>query len=340
MSQNDFQAMLNYGVAAAKKGDKGAARPLLQKATEIDPHNELGWLWLAGVAESPQEAVACLQRILKLNPANKQAYQGLEWFQSRAARSLREYPICPIMRPEWNERCSACQAAFTLDDVDALLHNSQTACERLKEIIHPNGQADEADFNTLYRVGLAHLNLKQIDEGIQYLQAALRLQPQDQELQAQVEFLSQRWTAALAAVAAKAIAAKNEAKEQLTQETILVVDDSPTVRRLVTMTLEKHSYRVIPAADGIEAMSIINDERPDLILLDITMPRMDGYQLCKLIKGNRQTQHIPVIMLSGKDGFFDKVRGRMAGSTEYITKPFKSDMLVQVVKQHSNHHSH
>lgn len=115
---------------------------------------------------------------------------------------------------------------------------------------------------------------------------------------------------------------------------VLVVDDSPTVRKLVTITLEKRDYRVIPAGDGLEALAKISDGLPDLILLDITMPRMDGYQLCKIIKGNPGTKHVPVVMLSGKDGFFDKVRGRMAGSTEYITKPFKPDALVETVEKH------
>ena len=116
--------------------------------------------------------------------------------------------------------------------------------------------------------------------------------------------------------------------------TVLVVDDSPTVRKLVNITLKKQRYQVVSAADGMEALGKLNDALPDLILLDITMPRMDGYQLCKIIKGNKEIQHIPVIMLSGKDGFFDKVRGRMAGSTEYMTKPFKPKMLLQVVGKH------
>jgi twitching motility two-component system response regulator PilG len=115
---------------------------------------------------------------------------------------------------------------------------------------------------------------------------------------------------------------------------VLVVDDSPTVRKLVSITLKKHNYRVVDAADGIDGLAKINDELPDLILLDITMPRLDGYQLCKIIKGNEDTKHIPVVMLSGKSGFFDKVRGRMAGSTEHITKPFKPDELLQAVRKH------
>ena len=114
---------------------------------------------------------------------------------------------------------------------------------------------------------------------------------------------------------------------------ILVVDDSPTVCKIVSITLKKRGYDVGTAADGVEAMAIVASDQPDLILLDINMPRMDGYQLCKLIKGYPQTKAIPVIMLSGKDGFFDRVRGKLVGCSDYITKPFDPENLVATVER-------
>lgn len=88
------------------------------------------------------------------------------------------------------------------------------------------------------------------------------------------------------------------------------------------------------AKDGLEALAKINEQLPDLIFLDITMPRMDGYQLCKIIRNNEQTSKIPVVMLSAKDGFFDKVKGRMAGSSDYITKPFDAETLIKAIRKH------
>ena len=123
-------------------------------------------------------------------------------------------------------------------------------------------------------------------------------------------------------------------QEQSRQQCILVVDDSATVRKLVSMTMEKQGYRVVTAADGFEAAACLRKLLPDLILLDITMPGMDGYQVCRLIRQQPETSKVPVVMLSGKDGFFDKIRGRLAGSTEYVTKPFKPERLVQVAKKH------
>ena len=91
---------------------------------------------------------------------------------------------------------------------------------------------------------------------------------------------------------------------------------------------------MIAVADGIEGLAKLNELVPDLVLLDITMPSLDGYQVCKIIKGKDTTKHVPVVMLSGKDGFFDKVRGRLSGATDYITKPFEPATLVEAVKKH------
>src|SRR5437764_14400948 len=118
------------------------------------------------------------------------------------------------------------------------------------------------------------------------------------------------------------------------EATVLVVDDSPTVRKIVQMTLQREHIRVITASDGLSALTSVADEMPAVILLDIQLPRMDGYHICQIIRKNLQFRQIPIIMLSGKDGLFDKMRGRLAGSTEYLTKPFDSAELVQTVKKH------
>ncbi|MDH4318773.1 MAG: response regulator [Desulfobulbaceae bacterium] len=116
--------------------------------------------------------------------------------------------------------------------------------------------------------------------------------------------------------------------------TILVIDDSLTVRKLVSLTLERRGYTVDMAKDGLEALSKINERLPDLIFLDITMPRMDGYQLCKIIRNNNQTSKIPVVMLSAKDGFFDKMKGKMVGASDYLTKPFDAGVLLKAISKH------
>ena len=114
---------------------------------------------------------------------------------------------------------------------------------------------------------------------------------------------------------------------------VLVVDDSNTIRRSAEIFLKQGGHEVLLADDGFDALAKINDYQPDLVFCDILMPRLDGYQTCAIIKRNVRFASIPVVMLSSKDGVFDKARGRMVGSQEYLTKPFTKDQLLQTVQQ-------
>ncbi len=115
---------------------------------------------------------------------------------------------------------------------------------------------------------------------------------------------------------------------------VLVIDDSNTIRRSAEIFLKQGGYEVVLAEDGFDALSKVNDHAPDVIFCDILMPRLDGYQTCAIIKRNPRFANTPVIMLSSKDGLFDKARGRMVGSQDYLTKPFTKDQLLQAVLQH------
>ena len=117
---------------------------------------------------------------------------------------------------------------------------------------------------------------------------------------------------------------------------IMVIDDSKTIRRTAESLLTRQGFEVIAAADGFEALSLIVDHKPDLIFLDIMMPRLDGYQTCALIKHHQVFRHTPVIMLSSKDGLFDRSRGRVVGSDHYITKPFTGDELLSAIDRFAN----
>jgi twitching motility two-component system response regulator PilG len=112
---------------------------------------------------------------------------------------------------------------------------------------------------------------------------------------------------------------------------VLVIDDSNTIRRSAEIFLRQGGHEVVLAEDGFDALAKVSDHAPDLIFCDILMPRLDGYQTCAIIKRNPRFTHVPVIMLSSKDGLFDKARGRMVGSEEYLTKPFTKDQLLRAV---------
>lgn len=115
---------------------------------------------------------------------------------------------------------------------------------------------------------------------------------------------------------------------------VLVIDDSNTIRRSAEIFLKQGGFQVVLAEDGFDALAKVNDHQPHLIFCDILMPRLDGYQTCAIIKRNPKFSAVPVIMLSSKDGLFDKARGRMVGSEAYLTKPFTKDQLLQAVEHH------
>jgi|TARA_B110000238_G_C15972517_1_gene372382 twitching motility two-component system response regulator PilG len=117
---------------------------------------------------------------------------------------------------------------------------------------------------------------------------------------------------------------------------VMIIDDSKTIRKSAETLLVKEGCEVLTAVDGFEASAIIAVNKPDIIFVDIMMPRLDGYQTCTLIKNNRQFRDTPVIMLTSKDSIFDKARGRIVGSEEYLTKPFTRDDLLQAVHRHAS----
>lgn len=114
----------------------------------------------------------------------------------------------------------------------------------------------------------------------------------------------------------------------------MIIDDSKTIRRTAELILQKAGCLVVTAVDGFESLALIVDHKPDIIFVDIMMPRLDGYQTCAIIKHNLIFQTIPIIMLSSKDGLFDKARGRIVGAEEYLTKPFTGEELLTAIKRY------
>lgn len=124
--------------------------------------------------------------------------------------------------------------------------------------------------------------------------------------------------------------------EQLSAIKVMVIDDSNTIRRSAEIFLKNSGCSVILAEDGFDALAKISNEHPDIIFVDIMMPRLDGYQTCSLIKRNARYKSTPVIMLSSKDGLFDRARGRMVGSDQYLTKPFTQETLLEAVQTYAS----
>lgn len=236
-------------------------------------------------------------------------------------------PFCQQGNDSQAFACGSCRASLSVSDIDSLIANSNAN----REVIQHAVTQMEAEWNLrdftvdeLVHLALGHFNLRNFDAGLSYLQEAARHDPNNVILSGQANAI---------AIRLQDLRRQQEVHDSMPQgKTILVVDDSATIRKLISAKLEKCGHNVVCAADGVEAMEMMANLHPDLVLLDITMPRMDGYEVCKQIRANPAGKDLPVVMISGKDGFFDKVRGRMAGSTGYVTKPFGPETLMKALE--------
>jgi CheY-like chemotaxis protein len=240
-----------------------------------------------------------------------------------------EIVICPFCEAE-NEAqtfaCGACCAVYSLSDLEMLLAPQNVNKEAVTDAVQlteAEAPLRDLDADELKFLAVGYFNLEEPQKGISYLSEAARMNPDDILLGSQLNALKIRLSE---------IGQKQNHDSMPKNMTILVADDSATVRKLISAKLEKCGHQVVLAIDGVDAIEKLKEIEPDLVLLDINMPRMDGYQVCKHIRGNEATKDVPVVMISGKDGFFDKVRGRMAGTTGYITKPFGPETLMKTVE--------
>lgn len=328
--RNLARRLLQRGVAEATAGNRKLASEILEDVLEYDPNLEDAWFLKAYIADSLEEKIVFFEKCLSINSGHQHALAGLEAARKKLkeTRISFECPFCFSKAEKELDECPECGAYLTLEDIDSLLNSNCANQKFLKTTIERLQDKYCLDKKDYYLLGLAYLNLNNIKQGVKFLQSSLEQDSGDEALSTRISYLLQRQSEIEMAALLK------EQQEHKARKVIMVVDDSPTVCKLVTIKLEKHGYRVITAVDGMDALEKMKDETPDLMLLDINMPKLDGYQLCKLVKGNPATQHIPVVMLSGKDGFFDKLRGRMAGSVAYLTKPFQPNALLEVIAEY------
>jgi twitching motility two-component system response regulator PilG len=330
-------AYLHCGVQAAG-AEPQRAQQLFREAAKIDPEDPRVWQALARVATRASEAVEALRELVRVAPdrpavrATLRKALGIDADSLAAAGSLAEAAA------RWRE-------AAALDERDASAWiglagttdnrvEAQGALERAKRL-------DSAD--------------PRIAPLMQRWQVTPEPEPEPARPDAPVftppatdlaPAMPPPATAPVAAtpVAATPVAPAAEPPQAAAPQappappavngagrTVMVVDDSPTVRKILSLTLERAGYTVVSAPDGEAALADLDGRVPDLIMLDISMPKLDGYEVCKRIKANARTAHVPVVMLSGKDAFFDKVKGRMAGATEYLTKPFQTAAVLAVI---------
>lgn len=309
---------------AIKLGEKSLARALLASLLQQEPSNEQALMWSAALADSPLEGIRILERILAINPNNQQAKATLSMMRLNAmskgqggepettppvaSRAL----VCPLC--DWQDvgtpsRCAKCGAVFDVANLKALQSNESANEQLLLAGVQRWEQSERhtRTFDGQINLARAYLNLNRSNDAIAHLRRAIEIRPEEHRIRRTLEQLRAR-------------------------KLVLAVDDSMTVRRIVSIVLERNGYRVAVACDGEEALVRFREESPDLILLDVVMPGMNGYQVCRAVRAEERSGRIPVIILSSN--LLDRIKGRLAGVTEYLAKPFEADHLLAQIRRY------
>jgi twitching motility two-component system response regulator PilG len=338
--------LLQVGVKACQAGDKEQGRTLLGRVLDLDPVNEQASLWLAAIADAPEEALRHLQRVLETNPQNERALSGVHYYSSLLFRPKPRTetgwtcPLCAAQQPESHEQCPSCKAILHLRDPELFLVNPGLDTPRLKEAIvrfdyllgHPQPEMDE--FSLHWHLALAHLNLKQFEESVTHLRVAVGVGKETQELRQQLdELLRHRDAFETGLPSSKLDSAIVKTPWQ--SLTILIVETQPSIRKLVSLTMKRSGFKVMEAADGYEMAQILQGGiQPDLVFLQYEVPGANGYQLCQMLRNQPQMHDVPVVLMAMKDGFLHRLRGRWAGCTDFLTKPFDVEELLAMVRKH------
>lgn len=359
---------VQQAITAAQAGNKPLARLHLENAVTSEHKNPNYWVWLAWTAESPISTISALQHALSLTPEHPLAKQGLAWALAMRDFDLNNYnePVAEAAAVPASHETEAQASVESTDDsfgTEALelpavdtpeeVQVEQTVDEtvpapttELEEtpVAEPTLEVEEVD---------EPIVLEPVDELAADIETIEELPVEPVEVHDEVSEVNTEHTESASEPLEAEIVDVSDisAEERIATDdndgdteavapasdgplTILAVDDSPTIRKIVSMSLEGVGYKVVTAADGMEAMQHLPKCNPSLILTDISMPKIDGYQLCKLVKSHENTKTIPVIMLSGKDGMFDKIKGKFVGCDDYITKPFQSAELLEKVSSY------
>jgi twitching motility two-component system response regulator PilG len=200
--------------------------------------------------------------------------------------------------------------------------------ERYEKVIKEEKNADAH-----YYLAMAHLNMEHWEEALDQLQKSKKLAPENKTFIEQLHAL-QSYIDVTGTVSQKKKSDLSKTHKEVAKiNKILVAEDSSDTRKLIVKILSRKGYAVAEAKDGLEALSQLNNERPDLVLLDIVMPRMDGYKVLSIMKDSATFKDIPVIIVTGKDKVFDKIKGKMSGASVYLTKPFDPDKLIDTINK-------
>lgn len=340
--------LLTEAIKLAEGHHYKRAKGMLARLLKQNPRIAKGWLWYSRIADSMKAVEMALRNAAKLSSEDQEIraeIENLELTKSRLGNGdFRRCPFCWFLLEPGTFLCQNCSSYLAINN--QLLRSTPAANQQiLSKAIdrYLSVIRREKNAKAYYYLGMAYLNSENWEEALTHLDKAVKLDPMRQFYSKQLQALLNHMAST------KAITGQNyfpyekaaddaaaTVQNPIKRNKILVIEDSSTTRKVIAITLSQSGYEIIEATDGLEALSKLNEVRPDLILLDIILPKMDGYKILSIIKENSEFKHIPVIMLTSKDGIINKVKGKVAGSTAYLTKPFDPTQLVATIEKHIN----
>jgi twitching motility two-component system response regulator PilG len=340
------QKLLEEGIRLCERLEFSAAQKPLMAFVKENRKNALGWLWLSRAVTDLKKIKAALAEAHRLEPEDAEIAEEVEKARllGSAAQDARisRCPFCYAPMEQHSPFCPCCRAgvlteAETLAKIDfqAVDHRLvRSAAARFEKVL-----AAEVNPKILFYSGVAYLNLNDFDKALTYfdllmpiIQVDSRYQKVAEQVTQIVDYIASNQKEERGGGQKQGEAERKQLIDnQVNRRTVLVVEDSPTTRKVIKMTLQSGGFRVLEAVDGVEALSKLNDNRPDMVLLDIMLPKIDGYKLLSILKKNEETKNIPVVMLTSKNRIIDKVKGHLSSASAYLTKPFKPAELINVV---------
>ncbi|MCP4747716.1 MAG: response regulator [Desulfobacteraceae bacterium] len=321
------------------------AHKLLSVYLQNNPKSSEAWFWYSRCLGNLKTISMALMKSNQSEPqycmASEELRRLAESYKHVTDTKVRRCPFCWSALNLRVQQCHYCNACLTI--ASAL---KQSNLDKIKSKIiiesvtrYTNVVARGNNIKAVYYLSLASCNLKKVEEALDLLNEASRTNPDNKFLSDQLNIIVNHVAVRLNKYEGASCA---QTKKKLNKKSanipdkkkILVVEDSPTTRKVVVLTLKQKGYALVEAEDGLEALSKIDEERPDLILLDIILPKMDGYKILSFIKESSDFKDTPVIMLTSKDGILDKFKGKISGSAAYLTKPFEPKDLIKTVSKY------
>ena len=339
--------LLDEAVQMAEGRHFEKAKLLLTRILKQDGRNHKAWLWFSKISESLKTVEATLKNAAKIAPKDSEIADEIRKFKKAKSCSVEEpFPRCPFCWYPLGKDTVKCPNCKSHLFISALFFELKHIGDEsiLKEAIERYTRVTGREKNSQahYWLGIAYLNLEKNEEALNHLDLSVKFAPDDQFYSDQLNVLLKHLASTRSFLSRELPRKNNNAHRTVIpmrgklKRKILVVEDSSTTRKVIAVTLSQRGYEIIEAEDGLEALSKLNEARPDLILLDIILPKMDGYKILSIIKENPEFGEIPVIMLTSKNGILNKVKGKVAGSAAYLTKPFDPSQLVETIERHIN----